>query len=47
MTLMSEAAGNSGLLLKGRQLLKLIFDYYHTDEDLGTLFELTDLMAVI
>ena len=42
----NEAAAREGKMIKGRQLLWYVYEYYKVSEEAGTLYDLQDLMAV-
>ncbi len=46
LTTVAEAMAMRGEMVKGRQLLKMVYDFHRTDEDRGVLFNLSDLMKV-
>ena len=46
ITIATEKEAKEGRLIKGRQLLLIIFEYFKLDEAAGSLYDLTDLMAV-
>ena len=46
MTLKAELEQKEARLVGGRQLLRMVFDHYKISEELGTLFDINDLMAV-
>ena len=46
ITLMTEREDKEGRNVTGRQLLKLVYDYYKTDESAGIIYDLSDLLRV-
>ena len=46
VTLATEKEDKDGRNVTGRQLLKLVYDYYRTDEYTGIVYDVSDLMAI-
>jgi hypothetical protein len=46
LTLATEKEDKEGRNVTGRQLLKVVYDYYKTDEYSGVLYDVADLMEV-
>ena len=46
LTLATEWEDKEGNNVTGRQLLKVVYEYYKTDESAGILYDLSDLMSV-
>ena len=43
MTLEAEKSANAGILLKGRQLLHMVYEHFATNEKLGALYSVFDI----
>ena len=46
IALASENAVKDGYVLRGRQIYRMVIDYFRVSEEQGALFDLTDLMSV-
>ena len=46
ITLATEAAAKVGEMLKGRQKLKLVYNWFKINEKAGSLYDIADLMSV-
>ena len=46
MTLEAERTANAGVLLKGRQLLHMVYEHFSTHEKLGALYSVFDISKV-
>ena len=43
MTLEADKSANAGILLKGRQLLHMVYEHFATNEKLGALYSVFDI----